>query len=48
MVDVRSDKAAAEELTNDLFGDVISKITYMFNKDKKSVEKLIKEKRHGH
>jgi hypothetical protein len=41
------EEESAKRLTQELFGDVLAKIDYLLNKDKKKFEKVIKEKSHG-
>jgi hypothetical protein len=48
ILEMLPDEEAEKKLTQDLFGDVLAKLEYLFNKDKKKFEKMMKDKRHGH
>jgi hypothetical protein len=47
LFDMPSEEESSEELTEDLFGDVLNKIDILFNKDKNKFDKEIKGKIYG-
>ena len=47
IIDMYQQKDQAGRLMQSLFGEVLAKLAYMVAKDKKKLDKLAREKRHG-